>query len=1174
MPSQDLSRSPTRRRGIQPANTLRSPQKPSFARDGDVRDLLSDWLDEQEALGVNDMVRERSPSRVSSGHHLSPQKQDRQPLANISAKMQSPGRGRDSDGDKLVKGDVEFGKASPLRNPLKKPSSSVFMPKSRPVQTQPLGTHNRMPASATSATEPRSFQHPGPLPGSVAAPRQTSNTFQRPQLLNSTAVPMPTNNPLRTIPAPPKPTFSASTTGMNPYQTYVPPRQVIDLTKPKPRAAPQHIEISDDGDSDDGERFDPDAEIRANAGAFGAPDPYMYMDSSKANEDMKKLLEAAFDDEAEKGKTRLRSRIKKVEKQKDEDKQTTSLAGKLAALSVKEEKAEEKEGEEDEEEDGTVDGLAVKLLPHQVDGVSWMIDKEIGKNKTRGILPRGGILADDMGLGKTVQSVTLMLTNPRPALDAKPEHKGQKLPSKDVGKGTLVVAPLALIKQWEGEIKSKVSKSHAMRVLVHHGPSRTKDSAELKKYDVVITTYQTLTSEHAGSDMSKDTGRRIGCFGVHWYRLMLDEAHSIKNRSAKSTQACCALNAWYRWCLTGTPMQNNLDELQSLIKFLRIKPYSELPRWKAAITQPMKSGRGGLAMQRLNVFLKAFMKRRTKDILKLDGALNFGGKTNEEGGAMNGGMQIVKREVLTVECDFDPVEKEYYDKLQARADKRLEQMEKAGSNDYIGALVLLLRLRQMCDHPRLIEMAMYKDKDAITTGMPAALKSKRPGNEMDDLAALMGDITMQAKNCDVCQIKLSASETRDGAVRCTECEDDLAAIKADKSKKSKSKSKKPKEKRIEKRSSVGSDEEVKPQARRARGRKVVLDSDDEDDEEGEWIGKGPEQKIDLGSDDEDADGGGETLDTIDSERSDEDDSQVKDSPSRARKLKVVDSDDETEASDADEDGEDGTDASSEEEEEQEESDSDQSGVLDGIGSMGRSTHEPSTKIRQLLRILHTETPKHKTIVFSQFTSMLDLIEPHLKHAGIDFVRYDGSMRPDAREQSLNSLRNNKRTRVLLCSLKCGSLGLNLTAASRVVIVEPFWNPFVEEQAIDRVHRLNQTVDVKVFRLTIRDSVEEKIIELQEKKRELAKAAIEGGKGMGNLSMKDILGLFKHDADVQEHANDREYWQKFGGDEGLLDGPKSSRTLSATQDLGHTSRAMPKPQASRRAQESEIYGRRW
>jgi SNF2 family DNA or RNA helicase len=101
---------------------------------------------------------------------------------------------------------------------------------------------------------------------------------------------------------------------------------------------------------------------------------------------------------------------------------------------------------------------------------------------------------------------------------------------------------------------------------------------------------------------------------------------------------------------------------------------------------------------------------------------------------------------------------------------------------------------------------------------------------------------------------------------------------------------------------------------------------------------------------------------------------------------------------------------------------------------------PSTKIRQLLQILEKETPDHKVIVFSQFTSMLDLIEPFLKRQGYNFTRYDGSMRNDLREASLHRLRNDKRTRVLLCSLKCGSLGLNLTAASRVVIMEPFWNP--------------------------------------------------------------------------------------------------------------------------------------
>lgn len=100
----------------------------------------------------------------------------------------------------------------------------------------------------------------------------------------------------------------------------------------------------------------------------------------------------------------------------------------------------------------------------------------------------------------------------------------------------------------------------------------------------------------------------------------------------------------------------------------------------------------------------------------------------------------------------------------------------------------------------------------------------------------------------------------------------------------------------------------------------------------------------------------------------------------------------------------------------------------------------STKIRYLLDILEKETPEHKVIVFSQFTSMLDLIQPFLKRHGYDYVRYDGSMRPDVREYNLNKLRNDKRTRILLCSLKCGGVGLNLTAASRVVLVEPFWNP--------------------------------------------------------------------------------------------------------------------------------------
>lgn len=861
---------------------------------------------------------------------------------------------------------------------------------------------------------------------------------------------VPTNRQPKTIPAAPRPVFSSSSIGANTtFQTFraPPPKNLVDLTKPA---------------DDDDDTFDPDAALRDDK--FGAVDPYSYVDAGQTSENIKALLEGAFDDD-DAPKMRLRRRAKKQEKPK-EDKKMLSLENKLKQLELDTAAEPESEGPEkddEDEEDGTVEGLTVKLLPHQVEGVSWMIDKEIGERKKNGVLPKGGILADDMGLGKTVQSVTLILTNPRPALDAKPppENPKRKMPTKDVGRGTLVVAPLALIRQWEAEIRTKVDEEHALRVLVHHGPSRTKSHVELKKYDVVITTYQILASEHAGSSEHAD-GVKVGCFGVHWYRIILDEAHSIKNRNAKSTQATYALRGWYRWCLTGTPMQNNLDELQSLICFLQIKPYDHLGTWKDQITTPMKNGKGNYAIKRIQYFLRAFMKRRTKDILKQDGALNFGGKA-KTGDDKSPGMQIVERHVETVSCELDPQERDFYDQLQSRAQSRLEDMMTGEKTDYIGALVLLLRLRQACNHPKLIQSAMNKDKDALSTGAPVGSQTPRKptssiDDDMDALTGALGGLSVATKFCDVCNVKLSPPEATGGTARCVDCES-LVTHKdgRKKHKKTKSKKKAP----------------VTPVKKplKSRNRKIVVDSDDDEDEEGEgdWLVSEDQQKLpSLGKagdqDDEDIEGGGETLGSIDTADHSITSSRSSDSAS----------------------------------------DSEDSDVDIPTSS---STPATSTKIRKLLRILHVESPEHKIIVFSQFTSMLDIIEPFLKASSIKYVRYDGSMRNDAREASLNSLRNDKSTRVLLCSLKCGSLGLNLTAASRVVLIEPFWNPFVEEQAIDRVHRLNQTVDVKVFKLTVANTVEERILELQEKKRELAKAAIEGGKAVAKLTMRDLMSLF-------------------------------------------------------------------
>ena len=880
----------------------------------------------------------------------------------------------------------EFGKPSPLGNRVQPPN--VFnVPKhyqSRPEHHRPA------PLAGTSHLQQvKDIAHKFVDPFRSGQASQPILVQSSPDVVEipKPAAPPAWNNYVR--PAPTYSSYNPSTSGFTSVNTYH--RPIVDLTKPQ---APSYTDPALQDDS------------------FGAADPFLYVDAGKATENIKALLEGAFEDEDDKPRTR--SRKTKL------DAAVAGLTDKLQGLDTKAEEIKENKDEDDEEEedDGTVEGLKVKLLPHQVDGVAWMRDKEIGVKKKNGVLPKGGILADDMGLGKTIQSIALLLTNPRPSYSSTASVTDKKALSADVGKSTLVVAPLALIKQWEAEIKNRVLDSHSLRVCVHHGPQRTKRFEDLKKYDVVITTYQILVSEH-GSSSEREDGPQAGCFGVHWYRVILDEAHTIKNRNAKATQACYALKAEYRWCLTGTPMQNNLDELQSLIRFLRIKPYNDLSIWKDQITRPMSQGRGGVAMKRLQFYLKAFMKRRTKDVLKQEGALNFGGKPSKEG--HSNGFKITARRVESVLADFSPEERRFYDRLEQRTDKSLEQMMGDKKMNYASALVLLLRLRQACNHPQLLGGSMAKDKDALTIGQglggQTPRKSKVVEDEIDEMADLLGGLSVKTKQCDVCQIELSKDEISAGSIRCTECDEDLAMQKG---------RRKTKKHKTIRSSAEGEAEQPKPRV--ARKRNIILD-DSEDEDNGDWIV--PEHQRDTsnlgkagGSDDENAEGGGESLASYDTDT--EDDSQVNLSISKQHKVISNDT--------TDDDGDESSEESSNEEGHSE-------GELSSDSKPSVASVTTSAKIQHLLKILHRESTTHKFIVFSQFTTMLDLIEPFLQRDNLVFTRYDGSMRNDHREASLERLRNNSKCRILLCSLKCGSLGLNLTAASRVVILEPFWNPF-------------------------------------------------------------------------------------------------------------------------------------
>jgi len=172
---------------------------------------------------------------------------------------------------------------------------------------------------------------------------------------------------------------------------------------------------------------------------------------------------------------------------------------------------------------------------------------------------------------------------------------------------------------------------------------------------------------------------------------------------------------------------------------------------------------------------------------------------------------------------------------------------------------------------------------------------------------------------------------------------------------------------------------------------------------------------------------------------------------------------------------------------------------------GGPAPQTSSKLERLMEALgDVVADGHRALVFSQWTSLLDLIEPHLDAAGTKFTRLDGSTVD--RAGVVGTFQAEDGPPVMLLSLKAGGTGLNLTAADHVFLVDPWWNPAVEDQAADRAHRIGQDKPVMVYRMVARDTVEERILELQERKRKLANAALSEAGGATAITREDLLAL--------------------------------------------------------------------
>ena len=171
----------------------------------------------------------------------------------------------------------------------------------------------------------------------------------------------------------------------------------------------------------------------------------------------------------------------------------------------------------------------------------------------------------------------------------------------------------------------------------------------------------------------------------------------------------------------------------------------------------------------------------------------------------------------------------------------------------------------------------------------------------------------------------------------------------------------------------------------------------------------------------------------------------------------------------------------------------------------------SSKTEALMSILNAsrKDEKSKVVIFSQWTSFLNIIQHQLDDARIKYARIDGTMNAQMRDEGMTALESDTDTKILLASLSVCSVGLNLVAADTVILADSWWAPAIEDQAVDRVHRLGQTRPCTVWRLVMEDSIEERVLEIQAEKRKLVGKAFQekakGGKEK-TTRMGDILKL--------------------------------------------------------------------
>jgi DNA repair protein RAD16 len=560
---------------------------------------------------------------------------------------------------------------------------------------------------------------------------------------------------------------------------------------------------------------------------------------------------------------------------------------------------------------------------------------------------------------------------------------------------------------------------------------------------------------------------------MNWHRVILDEAHFIKSKNSQTTRAAYLLTCNYRWCMSGTPLQNRVSELFSMVRFLRADPFCKYfcKNCPCSSLDYLTDGRNclkcGHSMMRhyqwLNKYVmnpirqfgytgpgRVAMNRLRREVL---GELVL--RRTKSGRAAD--MALPLRVVQVRELTLDAFENDFYHALYTQSRAKMSAYVAAGTvlQNYAHLFDLLTRLRQAVCHPYLILHGATQTANAASAS--ASTSSASP--HFHDVCGICREPAEEPviTGCKHVFCRLCVGEYLEGMgsrkMLKDITHDERAFIGGG-------------EDEEEPASDTG-DEAGKPKKKKkkvlAKPSEAMRVSEDEGDARANCPTCFAPLTVNLAA---------VVQETPETSRTSTANSKDIAAISRKSILTRIPS--------------------------------------ERVGSSFRS----STKIEALLEdlwCLQEREPGAKAIVFSQFVSMLDLIQHRLTHAGVRCVKLDGSMSVEARDRVINAFRDDATITVFLISLKAGGVALNLTSASFIALMDCWWNPAAEMQALDRTHRLGQHRTITAMRYVMGGTVEERIVALQDKKRLVFDATVGhdtvGQSAMNKLTEDDMRFLF-------------------------------------------------------------------